>query len=68
MKAISTNTPKYCLTVEEAAEKLGIKRNLMYKLLLSVPPRVKSLKVGHRRLVPEKALTDFIEQGMAANG
>ena len=65
MKAVPADVPKYCFTVDEAAAKLGIKRNLMYKFLLSIPPKIKSIKMGHRRLVPEKAILDFIEQEMS---
>lgn len=53
-------------TVEEAAEILRIKRTLMYQLLAG--GRVRSLKVGARRLVPAEAIEAFIRAGLEAAG
>ncbi|MGK9270321.1 helix-turn-helix domain-containing protein [Williamsia muralis] len=46
--------------IEAAAERLGIKRSLLYELMKSGDLR--SVKVGGRRLVPESAIVEFIER------
>jgi excisionase family DNA binding protein len=48
------------LAVEEAARLLGVGRSTMLALLSS--GRVRSVRVGGRRLVPIKALGQFLEQ------
>jgi excisionase family DNA binding protein len=51
---------RVALTVEEAAERLGIGRTLMYQLLAS--GEVRSLRVGRLRRVPVDALIEYIER------
>ncbi|WP_328842167.1 helix-turn-helix domain-containing protein [Nakamurella leprariae] len=46
------------LTIEEAAERLGIGRTLMYSLMTS--GEVDSVQIGRLRRVPTEALTDFV--------
>ena len=46
------------LTIEEAAERLGIGRTLMYSLVAS--GEVESVQIGRLRRVPTEALDDFL--------
>jgi excisionase family DNA binding protein len=45
------------LTVEEAAEQLGIGRTLMYKLIAH--GEVESIRIGRLRRVPTSAIQDY---------
>jgi excisionase family DNA binding protein len=47
------------LTPEEAATALGIKRTLLYQLIMT--RQIFSVKVGSARRVPVKALHDYVE-------
>ena len=47
------------LTVEEAAERLGVGRTLMYALVKS--GSVESVRIGRLRRVPADALAEFVE-------
>lgn len=49
---------RYLLTVEEAAEALGVGRTTMYDLLRT--GRVCSVRIGRRRLVPPTALSGYV--------
>jgi excisionase family DNA binding protein len=49
---------KLAYSVEEACQALGIGRALTYELLTS--GRIRSIKVGARRLIPASALSDFL--------
>jgi excisionase family DNA binding protein len=60
----------HLLSLEEAAKRLGIGRSTTKALLGK--GRLKSLKIGKRRLVPESAIDELIaelerEQNEAAN-
>ena len=46
------------LTVEEAADRLGIGRSLMYELIGG--GQVASIRVGRLRRVPLESLTDYV--------
>lgn len=46
------------LTVEEAADRLGIGRSLMYELIGG--GQVASIRVGRLRRVPSQSLTDYV--------
>ncbi len=48
------------LTVEEAADRLGIGRTLMYSLVAS--GEVESVQIGRLRRIPADALVDFVER------
>jgi excisionase family DNA binding protein len=50
---------KLLLTPEEAAAALGIKRTLLYQLIMT--RQIFSVKVSSARRVPIKALHDFVE-------
>jgi excisionase family DNA binding protein len=52
------------LTVEEAAERLGIGRTLMYALVKSGD--VESIAIGRLRRIPLDALDDFVDNLRAA--
>src|SRR5437867_10769005 len=54
---------KLLVTVEEAADALGIGRSLMFELIGS--GEVQSLKLGRRRLVPVTALRDWLATRLA---
>ncbi len=47
------------LTVEEAAERLGIGRTLMYALITS--GEVESVRIGRLRRVPTDALEEYVQ-------
>lgn len=49
---------KLLLTVEEAAQRLGIGRTVMYRLVSS--GAVESVTLGRIRRVPRECLTDFV--------
>jgi len=62
---MSVATPtKQFFSIIEAAEYLNIGRSLMYRLIGS--GEIKSIKIGHRRLIPIDALNEFIERAKAA--
>jgi excisionase family DNA binding protein len=52
--------PRLLLTVEEAAERIGICRSNMFKLIRQ--GEVESVKVGRLRRVTPAALEDFIKR------
>jgi len=52
--------PHVVLTVEEAAQALGIGRTLMYRLISS--GAVESVTIGRLRRVPADALGAFVQQ------
>jgi excisionase family DNA binding protein len=53
-------TPRALLTVEQAAERLGIGRTTTYALIKS--GGLESITVGRLRRVPETAVTDYINK------
>lgn len=54
------------LSVKNAMERLNIGRSTVFAELAS--GRLRSVKVGRRRLVPESAIAEFIEALEAAEG
>ena len=52
--------PRLLLTVEEAAERIGICRSNMFKLIRQ--GEVESVKVGRLRRVTPAALEDFVKR------
>lgn len=50
--------PRLLLTVEEAADRLGVGRSTMYGLLRD--GEVESVQIGRLRRVPADALPDFL--------
>ena len=57
---------KYLLSVNDAARVLSIGRDLLYQLLLGPSPQLVSIKIRGRRLIPRKAIDQFIDRQMAA--
>jgi excisionase family DNA binding protein len=57
--ASTADAPGRLYSIDEAAEALGIGRSALYDELGA--GRLRSVKVGRRRLVPSGALHDFIE-------
>jgi excisionase family DNA binding protein len=53
-------SPRLLLTVEEAAERIGVCRSNMFKLIRHGD--VKSVKVGRLRRVTPAALEDFVRR------
>jgi excisionase family DNA binding protein len=53
-------SPRLLLTVEEAADRIGICRSNMFKLIRSGD--VKSVKVGRLRRVAPAALEDYVRR------
>jgi excisionase family DNA binding protein len=56
----SQHSPRLLLTVEEAADRIGICRSNMFKLIRQGD--VKSVKVGRLRRITPAALEDFIQK------
>ena len=56
----SQHSPRLLLTVEEAADRIGICRSNMFKLIRRGD--VKSVKVGRLRRIAPAALEDYIRQ------
>ena len=48
------------LRIEEAAERLGIGRSLMYRLVLS--GAVESVPVGRLRRIPSECLREYVDR------
>lgn len=59
-----TPGPDRLLSVEEAADRLGIGRSAVYAEVAA--GRLATLKIGRRRLVPEQSLAAFVARGRAA--
>jgi excisionase family DNA binding protein len=55
-----TMSTRLVLTVEEAADRLGIGRTLMYALIAA--GEVESVRIGRLRRVPTDALDTFVMQ------
>lgn len=62
--AAVTRAPDRLLDVDEAAATLGLGRSLVYSEMGA--GRLRSLKVGRRRLVPAAAIRDYIVDRQAA--
>ena len=56
----SGRPPRLLLTVEEAADRIGICRSNMFKLIRQGD--VKSVKVGRLRRITPAALEDFVQK------
>jgi excisionase family DNA binding protein len=54
------STPRIVLTIEEAAECLGIGRTLMYALVTA--GEVESVRIGRLRRIPTDALDRYVSQ------
>jgi excisionase family DNA binding protein len=52
------------LSMPEACDRLGIRRDLLYKLMHG--GEITSVKIGARRLVPESAVVAYIERNEQA--
>ncbi len=51
------------LSIKQAVHDLGISRTALYELIAA--GKIKSVKIGRRRLIPSQAIDDFIA-GLAA--
>lgn len=60
MSPSDSSTMRLLLTVEEAAERLGIGRTLMYALVKDGD--VESVQIGRLRRIPADALPRYLEQ------
>lgn len=65
MTAANAEPVRIVLTVEQAAERLGIGRTLMYSLVSS--GAVESVTIGRLRRIPADALVRYVE-GLRAGG
>ena len=54
------STPRIVLTIEEAAECLGIGRTLMYALVTA--GEVESVRIGRLRRIPTDALDRYVSE------
>lgn len=64
MQAAPADGPDRLLDIESASTMLGIGRSRLYDEIGA--GRLRSIKVGRRRLVPTGAIADFIAAGLAA--
>ena len=64
--AADAGAPDRLLSVDDAAAALGVGRTAVYDELGA--GRLRSVKVGRRRLIPTVAVRDYIEQASAAAG
>lgn len=55
---MTVHTDRVVLTVEEAAERLGVGRTLVYALVKS--GEIESISIGRLRRIPCDALDDFV--------
>jgi excisionase family DNA binding protein len=62
----TTSRPRIVLTIEEAAECLGIGRTLMYSLVTA--GYVESVRIGRLRRIPADALDQYVAALRAAQG
>ena len=53
-------TERLSVSVSQAAQMIGIRRDLMYRLIMA--GAVPSFKIGARRLIPTAALRDYVER------
>lgn len=58
--AAAPSAPERLLSIDEAARALGIGRTALYSELAA--GRVRSVKIGRRRLVPASAVIEFIAE------
>lgn len=54
---------RLALNINEAASMLGLKRDLMYRLIRGGD--IRSFRVGSRRLISVEALRDYVERRSA---
>jgi excisionase family DNA binding protein len=54
--------PRYTLSVEQAAQALGICVDNLRKLYRGPAPKLQVIRVGRRVLIPEQAIGRFIER------
>ena len=54
---------KLAVSVNEAADLIGLKRDLLYRLVMSGD--IPSFKVGSRRVVPVAGLREYVERRTA---
>ena len=62
-EGLTMNAPsetRLLLRVDEAGRRLNLGRTVMYELIRS--GRLRSVKVGKRRLIPTSALVEFVDQ------
>jgi excisionase family DNA binding protein len=60
MSAVEDLEPRLLLRIEEAAERLGIGRSLMYRLVLS--GAIESVPVGRLRRIPSECLREYVDR------
>ena len=60
MSEIASSEPRLLLRIEEAAERLGIGRSLMYRLVLS--GAIESVPVGRLRRIPSECLREYVDR------
>ena len=60
-RSVDEHEPKLTFTVEEAAGLLGISRGLAYQLVQR--GQLPHLRLGHRIVIPRRALEEFLDGG-----
>lgn len=58
--------PKQAYSLAEVEHMLGLSKNTVRALVYSDPPRIRSVRVGRRVLVPRSAVDEFLEAESAA--
>ena len=56
---MKADPPRLALTPEQAAEALGVSRSFFYETVL---PELRVVRRGRRRLVPVRALEEWLER------
>jgi excisionase family DNA binding protein len=64
MSSSDSGTVRLLLTVEQAAQRLGIGRTLMYALVRD--GEIESVQIGRLRRIPADALSRYVDQLRAA--
>ena len=54
----TVSTERVALSVEEAAERLGVSRSLIWKMVNQ--GTIRTVRAGHRVLVPVSAVEEFL--------
>jgi len=60
LDALNAHEAPRCLSVDEAAEQLGVSRRTLASLVHG--GEIRSIKVKRRRLIPVEALEQYVEQ------
>jgi excisionase family DNA binding protein len=60
MSVAKAPEPRLLLRIEEAAERLGVGRSLMYRLVMS--GAIESVPIGRLRRIPSECLCEYVDR------